>query len=190
MKKRQTKHGVAKVRWLIGLAESDVARRQDRLPLKRGGVAFGSVTVDDLVQALEQGRSSVEGAGGFAKHTAVREAYLARVEAIVALTDEDRDPDDLVTELDEMFFAWRVGAKGRTAKLMVQAALAVSRARRTVKAAGLAIEAAYDGSAERARDWDSFVEEEPCLVSLEDAEVEVDRAAHEAWMSGGMGDVA
>jgi hypothetical protein len=73
---------------------------------------------------------------------------------------------------------------------MVEAALAVSRARRTVKAAGLAIEAAYDGSAERARDWDSFVEEEPCEVSLEDAEVEVDRAAHEAWMSGGMGDVA
>ena len=40
------------------------------------------------------------------------------------------------------------------------------------------------------RDWDFFVEEEPCLVSLEDAQVEVDRAAHEAWMSGGMGDVA
>lgn len=189
MKKRQTKHGVAKVRWLIGLAESDVARRQDRLPLKRGGVAFGSVTVDDLVQAFEQ-RQSGEGAGGAAKQTAVREAYLARVEAIVALTDEDRDPDDFVTELDEMHFAWRVGAKGRTAKLMVEAALAVSRARRTVKAAGLAIEAAYDGSAERVRDWDFFVEEEPCLVSLEDAQVEVDRAAHEAWMSGGMGDVA
>jgi hypothetical protein len=189
MKKRQTKHGVAKVRWLIGLAESDVARRQDRLPLKRGGVAFGSVTVDDLVQALEQGQSGAA-ADGSAKQTAVREAYLARVEAIVALTDEDRDPDDFVTELDEMHFAWRVGAKGRTAKLMVEAALAVSRARRTVKAAGLAIEAAYDGSAERARDWDFFVEEEPCVVSLEDAEVEVDRAAHEAWLSGGMGDVA
>ena len=189
MKKRQTKHGVAKVRWLIGLAESDVARRQDRLPLKRGGVAFGSVTVDDLVQAFEQGQSG-EAADGSAKHTAVREAYLARVEAIVALTDEDRDPDDFVTEIDEMHFAWRVGATGRTAKLMVEAALAVSRARRTVKAAGLAIEAAYDGSAERARDWDSFVEEEPCVVSLEDAEVEVDRAAHEAWLSGGMGDVA
>ena len=115
MKKRQTKHGVAKVRWLIGLAESDVARRQDRLPLKRGGVAFGSVTVDDLVQALEEGQSG-EGADGSAKHAAVREAYLARVEAIVALTDEDRDPDDFVTEIDEMHFAWRVDAKGRTAK--------------------------------------------------------------------------
>jgi ElaB/YqjD/DUF883 family membrane-anchored ribosome-binding protein len=189
MKKRQTKHGVAQVRWLIGLAESDVARRQDRLPLKRGGVAFGSVTVDDLVQALEQGQSG-EGADGSAKHAAVREAYLARVEAIVALTDEDRDPEDFVTEIDEMFFAWRVDAKGRTAKLMVEAALAVSRARRTVKAAGHEIEAAYDGSAARARDWDSFVEEEPCVVSLEDAQVEVDRAAHEAWLSGGMGDVA
>ena len=190
MKKRQTKHGVAKVRWLIGLAESDVARRQDRLPLKRGGVSFGSVTVDDLVQALEQGQSGGEGPGGSAKHAAVREAYLARVEAIVALTDEDRDPDDFVTEIDEMFFAWRVGAKGRTAKLMVQAALAVSRARRTVKAAGLAVEAAYDGSAERARDGDSFVDEEPCVVSLEDAEVEVDRAAHEAWLARDTDDVA
>jgi hypothetical protein len=189
MKKRQTKHGVAKVRWLIGLAESDVARRHDRLPLKRGGVAFGSVTVDDLVQALEQGQSG-DVAGGSAKQTAVREAYLARVEAIVALTDEDRDPDDFVTELDEMFFAWRVGAKGRTAKLMVQAALAVSRARRTVKAAGREIEAAYDGSADRKPHWDSFVEEELCVLSLEDAEVEVDRAAHEAWLTGGMGDVA
>lgn len=189
MKKRQTKQGVAKVRWLIGLAESDVARRQDRLPLKRGGVAFGSVTVEDLVQALEQGQSG-EGADGSAKHAAVREAYLARVEAIVALTDEDRDPDDFVTEIDEMHFAWRVGAKGRTAKLMVEAALAVSRARRTVTAAGLAVEAAYDGSADRKRAWDSFVAEEPSVVSLEEAEVEVDRAAHEAWLARDADDVA
>ena len=189
MKKRQTKHGVAKVRWLIGLAESDVARRQDRLPLKRGGVAFGSVTVDDLVQALERGQSG-EGADGSAKHAAVREAYLARVEAIVALTDEDRDPDDFVTEIDEMHFAWRVDAKGRTAKLMVEAALAVSRARRTVKATDREIEAAYDGSADRTLAWDSFVEEEPCVLSLEDAEVEVDRAAHEAWLARDSDEVA
>lgn len=190
MKKRQTKHGVAKVRWLIGLAESDVARRHDRLPLKRGGVAFGSATVDDLVQALEQGPSGEVADVRSAKHAAVREAYLARVEAIVALTDEDRDPDDFVTEIDEMHFAWRVGAKGRTAKLMVRAALAVSRARRTVRAAGLEVEAAYDGSAGQARVWDFFVAEEPCVVSLEDAEVEVDRAAHEAWLARDADDVA
>lgn len=185
----RSKRDVAKVRWLVGLTEAEVARRHDRLLLKRNGVPFGSVTVDDLARALAQGQPGAVAGAGSAKQVAVREAYLARVEAIVALAEEDRDAGDFQAELDEMFFAWRVGAKGRTAKLMVQAALAVSRARRAVQAAGLEVEAASPTRRSTSSAWESCGEEGR-EVSLEDAELEVDRAAHAAWASSDADDVA
>ena len=184
---RLVERHVKKVRWLVRLAEGELARRHDRLPFKCDGLTVGSATVEELVAALVHwptlGASPGDVAPEPAKQASIRAAYLARAAEIRALTHEEPDPDDIYGLIDQIVFKRRAEGKGRTQRLLVHAALAARRARRQLALASEEIEAAHDGTADRWRYWDPYVDDEPREVSLDDAEEAVSAVAHAAWLS-------
>lgn len=187
MTDRLVERRVKKVRWLVRLAEGELARRNDRLPFKSDGLRVGSATVEELVAALVHrptpGAAAGEVGSEPAKQASIREAYLARAAEIRALTHQKPDPQDIHGLIDDIFFKWRAEGRGRAERLLMHAALAARRARRQLALAGQEIEAAYDGTADRWRNWDPYVDDEPREVSLDDAEEAVSAVAHAAWLS-------